>query len=284
MTIAPPPATHASNPPSRFTAWKPISRSSTVAELEILHEGRPRRVIYKRFRVTAWSDPWAALVRRSPALRSWVFGHGLRERCLPTARPLLVLHRVRAGLRREGYLLCEKIEDAVDLHGFVRSLAERPPAEARRALHSCIDAVARTVRLLHRCRLSHRDLKAANLLVTGDLERPAVPYQPLDAVSPGGGISSLLPLPASPVWFIDLVGVRLHAHLSRGRRAQNLARLSASFLQSAALTRTDKLRFLRAYLVWNVKGRGAWKSWWRAIARATEAKVARNLQRGRVLG
>jgi len=31
VTIAPPPAAHASNPPSKFTAWKPNSRSSTVA-------------------------------------------------------------------------------------------------------------------------------------------------------------------------------------------------------------------------------------------------------------
>src|SRR5439155_3212374 len=88
------------------------SRSSTVAELELTVGGVPRRVIYKRFRVTAWSDPRANLVRRSPALRSWVYGHGLRERCLPTARPLAVLHRRRRGLSYEGYLLTEKIEGA----------------------------------------------------------------------------------------------------------------------------------------------------------------------------
>src|SRR5205807_122730 len=39
------------------------SRSSTVAELEIAHEGKPRRVIYKRFRLTEWTEPWAALAR-----------------------------------------------------------------------------------------------------------------------------------------------------------------------------------------------------------------------------
>src|SRR5262249_19110206 len=156
-----------------------------------------------------------------------------------------------------------------------------PPVEARRALHACIHAVARAVRLLHRCRLSHRDLKAANLLVTGDVERPGSPYQPLDAASPAGVVSNLLPLPPSPGWFSDVVGVRLHARLSRSRRAQNLARLNASFLQSGELTRADKLRFLRAYLLWNVKGCGAWKRWWRAIARATEAKAARNAKRGR---
>jgi hypothetical protein len=62
------------------------SRSSTVAEFEANVNGVPQRVIYKRFRVTSWSDPWKALVRRSPALRSWVYGHALRDRCQPTPR------------------------------------------------------------------------------------------------------------------------------------------------------------------------------------------------------
>src|SRR5262249_27998942 len=105
------------------------SRSSTVAEWEVRVNGVVRRVIYKRFRVTAWSDPWVGLVRSSAALRSWVFGHGLRERCLPTARPLLVLHRRRHGLPQEGYLLTEKIEYAVDLHRVLGALNARPAAE-----------------------------------------------------------------------------------------------------------------------------------------------------------
>jgi tRNA A-37 threonylcarbamoyl transferase component Bud32 len=259
------------------------SRSSTVAELEIVHEGRPCRVIYKRFAVTAWSDPVAALVRPTAALRSWKFGHGLRERCLPTARPLLVLHRLRAGMACEGYLLCEKIEDAVDLHAFLASLAQRPVRARPRALRGAIDAVARVVRRLHRCRLSHRDLKASNLLIAADPDCLGSPFQPIAALPRGASLSSLLPLPASPVWFIDLVGVRLHAHLSRRRRWQNLARLNASFHQSGTLSRTDKLRFLRAYLLWNLKGKGAWKVWWRGIAAATADKVARNARNGRVL-
>jgi hypothetical protein len=84
------------------------SRSSTVAELEIFHEGAPRRVIYKRFAVTAWSDPVAALVRPTAALRSWKFGHGLRERCLPTARPLLVLHACVRGWRARAISCAKK--------------------------------------------------------------------------------------------------------------------------------------------------------------------------------
>ena len=259
------------------------SRSSTVADLEGIINGVRRRLILKRFRVADWTDPWASLLRPSAALRSWVHGQGFRERCLPTARPLLVLHRVQGGLLREGYLLAEKIENAVDLHAFVGHLADLPPARARRLLRLALDAVARTIRHLHRCRLSHRDLKANNLLIEPDLDRPRSPFLPIDPAVLRDNIPNLLPLPASPVWFIDLVGVSLHSQLGRTHRLQNLARLHASFHQSKCLTRTDKLRFLRVYLLWNLAGRGAWKQWWRAIERATERKVARNHRRGRCL-
>jgi hypothetical protein len=64
---------------------------------------------------------------------------------------------------------------------------------------------------------------------------------------------------------------------------RNLARLHASFRDHPALSRTDKLRFLRAYLGWRWHGKPGWKEWWRRIARATLAKVRRNQRLGRPL-
>jgi tRNA A-37 threonylcarbamoyl transferase component Bud32 len=244
------------NPDAPF-AWPGVtllkdSRSSTVAEFEIRQNGQPRRVIYKRFRVTAWSDPWLTLLRRSPALRSWLHGHGLRERCLPTPRPLAVLHLYRRGLACEGYLLTEKVADAVDLHGFLAGLSS---SDRCSVLRRRIDQVARLVRELHRRRLSHRDLKAANVLVSG----------------------------AEQLSLIDLVGVSRYQTLARERRVKDLSRLNASFHQSPVLTRTDRLRFLRVYLQWGLFGRHGWKHWWQRIELATAAKVARNTRKGRVL-
>ena len=199
------------------------SRSSTVAEFDLVINGTARRVIYKRFRIASRSKPWAALLRRTPALRSWVFGHGLREHCLPTPRPLLVLHQRRRGLAREGYLLTEKVPEAEELSSYVARLAGLPEEQRRTRLRALIEQAARLVRQLHQSQLSQRDLKAANLLV-----------QQTDS--------------ELALWFIDLVGVTRHRILSRGRRVQNLTRLHASFYQHALLTRTDKLRFLRTYL------------------------------------
>jgi tRNA A-37 threonylcarbamoyl transferase component Bud32 len=242
------------------------SRSSTVAVLDVPVGGVPCRVIYKRFRVTAWSDPWAALVRPTGALRSWIHGQGLRERCLPTARPLAVLHRRRHGLAYEGYLLTEKIPDAVELHRFVAGLADFAGPERRAVLRHAIDCIARLVRTLHRRGLSHRDLKAANVLVQSSTRQAAE--------QPSG---------FGAVWLIDLVGVQRHGKVRRSRRVQNLARLHASFFHSPALTWSDKLRFLRVYLQWGLRGRTGWKRWWHDVRRATEAKVARNRRSGRPL-
>lgn len=239
------------------------SASATVAELDLPVNGEVRRVIYKRFRVTSWKDPWLAPLRPSPALRSWVYGHGLRERCLPTPRPLAVLHRRRHGLQYEGYLLTEKVHDAVDLHQWVADLHRLPSPERRLALRRLIERVARLVRDLHERRLSHRDLKAANILVSAHTSRPSL-FDP-------------------PLWLIDLVGVTRHRSLPRARRLQNLTRLHASFFESLALTRTDKLRFLRTYFQWGLRGGQEWKRWWRDVERATRAKVERNRRNGRPL-
>src|SRR5439155_25311941 len=116
------------------------------AELDLVIGGQRRPVIYKRFRVTEWSDPFLTLLRRSAAVRSWIFGHGLRERWLPTARPLLVLHRRKGGLAQEGYLLTEKIENAVELHRFLTELDGWPQRERQTALRRHIDTLARLVR------------------------------------------------------------------------------------------------------------------------------------------
>jgi tRNA A-37 threonylcarbamoyl transferase component Bud32 len=263
------------------------SRSSTVVEFDLPCTDGPRRVVYKRFAVTKWSAPWLALFRASPALRSYVLGHGLRLRCLPTPRPLAVWHRRRHGLPHEGYLLTEKLADACDLVAFVKHLDSLPADERRCRLRCLIDQVAQLVRDLHGRHLSHRDLKAPNILVSPASEHVNGTGEGLAAAERGARWLFAAPAAngtALQVWFIDLVGVRRHGKLSRRRRVQNLARLHASFYRHPGLTRTDKLRFLRVYLRWGLRGRIGWKRWWRQIEEATRAKVARNLRNGRPLG
>jgi len=204
----------------------------------------PRQfAILKRFRLKKRLASLRNLFRRSPALRSWVNGHALLDRGLPTARPLAVLHRRRYGLPAEGYVLFEVVEGAVAL----------PDAVTRFDRRALADRLGRLLRAVHDRQVSHKDLKAPNILVT----------------------------PAGDPVLIDLVGVTTGRPVPELQRIRELTRLAASFVDSPAVTRTDRLRVLRAYLPAN---RGDWKKWWTRIAVAVRAKVRRNANLGRPLG
>jgi tRNA A-37 threonylcarbamoyl transferase component Bud32 len=256
-------------------------RSSTVIEMDAPGPNGPRRVIYKRFNLTTWTDLWAALVRQTPALRSYAMGHALRWRGLPTPRPLAVWHRRRHGLRGEGYLLTEKLPEARHLLDFVTELEQLDPARRRTTLRSMIDQAGRLIATLHQRQMSHRDLKAANLLVSSQPWRVQHP----DRLEPDH--DKVQPVPAErsqQLWFIDLDGVARQNPLQRTRRVQDLVRLHASFHAHPGITRTDKLRFLRVYLRWGLRGQFGWKRWWRQIEQGTLQKILRNLRNGRPLG
>jgi hypothetical protein len=112
---------------------------------------------------------------------------------------------------------------------------------------------------MHDRQVSHRDLKAPNVLMAG-----------------------ADPLAAEPV-LIDLVGVETGRPVPEATRVRDLARLNASFLDSPIVSRTDRLRCLRAYLAWGLHGKGDWKSWWKWVGQATRAKAERNARVGRPL-
>ncbi|HEV3235879.1 MAG TPA: lipopolysaccharide kinase InaA family protein, partial [Gemmataceae bacterium] len=243
------------------------SPSSTVVGTAVPVQGVSCPAIYKRFVGSrAWRDWLADKFRPLPALTSWINGHGLRERCLPTPRPLAVVRLSRGFTNLDAFLLTAKVVGAVDLREYATDLAQMPEAEKGRLIRQRIDQLARLVREMHRRQVSHRDLKAVNILV----QRPASDYPRMS-------------IDFGPFWLIDLVGVRLPRLLSFGRRVQNLARLNASFPHPGILTRSDKLRFLRVYLQWGLYGQSAWKRWWHEIDKVTQIKVARNRRNGRPL-
>jgi len=244
------------------------SRTTTVAELVMSVHGRPRRVIYKRFNQKEWFEPFLTLFRPTRAWQSWQAGQHMASRAIPTPRNLAYIARRRRWgrslfwyLPHETYLITLKEEGATTLGDYVRRvLPTLEPAARRVQVRRLTLALARLLRILHERSLSDRDLKVSNLLLVGDPDDP------------------------SPrLTIIDLEGVRLLHPLPQHRRIQNLARLNLSLAGATGRTRTDSLRFLRAYLPWGLAPRNDWKGLWRAVAARSQTKAERNRRLGRKL-
>lgn len=238
--------------------WKD-SRSVLVTEHQWTSQVGGQCAILKRFRGKSIWRRLVSRVRPSACRRSWANGHGFLDALLPTPRPLAVWQRQTLGLPAEEFLLVEKIDRAFNLHEVVAELAKRPKGERTRAQRANLRLVAAWIRQMHERGWTHRDLKASNLLIS----------EPLAA--------------SARFWFIDLVGARRIGTVSDRRRWRDLARLNASFAIQPGLPRTDRLRFLRSYLQWHLRGREGWKIWWKQIACLTDAKAKRNADRGRPL-
>jgi tRNA A-37 threonylcarbamoyl transferase component Bud32 len=245
------------------------SRTSTVAETTMLVGGSPTRVVYKRFNRKKWIDPWLNLIRPSRAWRSWQAGSDLASRGIPTPRNLVFLARKRNFwsspfswfLPHETYIVTLKQDNAITLAEYVRRVLPTLDPGLRRATVQQINReLARLVRALHDRSLTHRDLKASNILVHRNAAQT-------------GTLLSL----------IDLVGVRLWNPVPRRRRVKNLARLSVSLSAVPGRSRAETLRFLRSYLPWGLSPLSEWKRFWRSVATAVAAKQARNRRRGRPL-
>jgi serine/threonine protein kinase len=189
-----------------------------------------------------------------------------------------VWHRQRHGLKQEGYLLTEHLPQARDLLTYLDTLAALPGPECRRRVRRLIDQVARLLADLHQRQLSHRDLKASNLLVSPQAWSIRHPDRTPTEELAGAGQGH-----QPQVWFIDLVGVTRCHRLSFRRCVRDLMRLCASFHSHPALTRGDRLRFLQVYLARGLHDRHDWKRWWRQLERATRGKIRKNQRRGRPL-
>lgn len=236
------------------------SRTAAIAEFSMTVDGRETKVIYKKFNKRQWIDPLLCLFRPSRGWRAWQAAQHLASRAIPTPRNLAVLIRPARGwfgLPGDTYVIAAKQESTTlyeYAHDFLPTL---PAADRRRAARRLIAALAHLTRLLHERSLSHRDLKAANVLVS---------------FKPGGD-----PARDEPnLDLIDLVGVQRIHPLPNHRKRQNLARLALSL--AGVFNRSDAVRFLRVY-----DPRGDRKKLWRGVARDADRKIARNRRNGREL-
>jgi len=239
------------------------SRTTTVAEITLRVRGEPRRVIFKRFKSKKPLEWLLNVLRPTRAWRAWQAAQDLASRGIPTPQNLAIVERTAplVPIPLETFLVTIKAEGAMTLADYSRDVLPGLAPDGRRlAVRSLTRSLARLLRTLHERSISDRDLKSANIMVEGD---PSVEDPRLS--------------------LIDLVGVQLVHPIPGHRRLQNLARLQISLESVPGRTRTDSLRFLRAYSAGHLSPRDDWKALWQAVARVSDKKRERNRHRGRQL-
>jgi len=234
------------------------SKSSEVIALTIKDGATEKKIIYKKIFATKMIDPLLSLFRPDGTSRSWTMGHAMIIRQLPTPRPLAMWHTHSVGLKVDGVIITEEIPNVMDMPKYLLKIDQLDEPIRTQTLRILVNKVAHLIRKMHDLSVSHRDLKSPNLMVSEN----------------GSTIK---------IWLVDLVGVRTHSHLTEERKAQNLARLNSSFVNSKQISNTERLRFLRQYLRWGTEGPFTWKTWWHKIGKLTGLKIAKNQRSGRPL-
>lgn len=226
-----------------------LSHSASVTRCVLPAGEKNLPAIVKRPLARSWRRRVRQLLPPSRAMRGWRIGNALLHRDIAAARPLAVLERRAGPLVLDSLLLTEAIPGAADLDAHLRSEFERcSPAEWLRHKRRLAELLANHLRQLFERGFDHRDCKAQNILVVSEPEPKLI--------------------------WIDMDGLRCVGHVPLGRRRRALARLHVSLLDIPGLSRGDRVRFLKRYLV----RFGSDPREWRAVWRALEGGVAKKLQ------
>lgn len=257
------------------------SKSGSVVLGRAVVFGREIEVVGKRFPRRAWWEPVAALVRPPRARRAWIAAQHCLARNIPTPRNLMLLERAGPfGLVASQDLWMMAATPGRTLRDYLERdwTAVEDPDRRGELARELARELGRLLRDLHERSLSHRDLKASNILAlrAPDEDRPGPDAELLGhPLAIAGG----RPDPGFALAFIDLVGLALEHPLPEDRRIQNLARLAVSCATLPGWSRASAARFLREY----ARGapRGEWKRIWREVASRARAKLEQNAKRGR---
>ncbi|MDJ0723069.1 MAG: lipopolysaccharide core heptose(I) kinase RfaP [Desulfobacterales bacterium] len=145
---------------------------------------------------------------------------------VPTMRRVALGCRGWNPARRRSFLITEALENTVSLEDLCKQWRHCPPSPVlKRAL---IAEAARIARRLHAAGLNHRDFYLCHLLLERRSDGRVTDEQ------------------APRLYLIDLHRVRRRRRLPRRWRVKDIAGLYFSS-HPAGLTRTDRLRFIRAY-------------------------------------
>lgn len=246
--------------PSRWTRTQESryaikqSASVTVCRSRLPVEGQDLDVICKRSLARNLGKQIKNCFRPSRAVRTWRLANALLNRQIPTARPLAVLERRRMGILLDSLIITEYIEHAHDLDTLLTvQLRDFDPDRQRRVKRQVSEALAGVFRSFHARGFVHRDMKAPNIVVQWDPQADDAPR----------------------VLLVDLDGVRQVRRVRERDWIRALMRLNISVDHCRRVSRTDRLRFLKACLIRPGHPDPQWKPVWQQVARLCSKKRQR---------
>ncbi len=187
------------------------SRSGDVLSATVTLGGRALDVVVKRPRRRYWYRYVNEIGRGTRAWRAWRKAWHLVVRDLPTAWPLLVMHRRVGGYPVDAVYVSERVPGETLAHADLSALsAADREALFRRAGH--------TLRAIERHGFSHFDAKASNWIVLADERVGPVPV------------------------LVDVDGIRRRNWVALG-----VQRLLRSLHENAGYTPADSLALCRGY-------------------------------------
>lgn len=227
------------------SGWERVSSSPYASVNRFGHRGE--LYYHKRYLRRGSLEQIKALVFGSRAERAW------RGGCLLQDCGLGVPETVVAGWR---YSDCFTVTRAITEEWRLGQYVQRMHATAdRRARCRIAMELGRTVGKMHRQGIAHGDLRWGNILVLeGDT----------------GGIELV---------FLDNERTRRYRRLSRREVLKNLVQLN--MVPSGLLSRTDRLRFWRAYQAESGMAGDEQKPWMRRILARTAWRWKRRAKKGR---
>ena len=210
---------------------------------------------YKRVRRRNWWKVLTEIFRTNRQLKTWRLGRRLLEYNITTPRPLAVIVPRWYQIGVEAYLAIEWVDGARNLRQVALSLSQFTSTTRRSFMHAAAKGVGELIARMHEARISHRDLKATNLL----LRKTA------------SGVES---------YVIDLDGAQHHLRrLGWHQRFCNLSRLELSSRELAAISNADRLRLLQAYLDASTAPKPHWKMAWQELSEIAGQRALRPKRR-----